>query len=133
MTPRKHAYQRKWRTANPVKVAAYQAKSYDANREKRKMDAKRNHFKRLYGLSLEDRDKMLASQGNLCLCCGSNKPGSTKGWQVHHLHQTNRVVGILCHRCNVASGWFKDDPVLLLRMALLNLPQKGTPHVSRTG
>lgn len=71
-----------------------------------------------YGLSSEEEfQARLASQGNACAVCGTDEPG-LKGWQIDHDHtccpkrarcgQCTR--GILCMRCNLGLGHFKDDP-----------------------
>ena len=48
---------------------------------------------------------MLAAQGKECPICGT---GLHK-FHIDHDHATNRVRGLLCHRCNVRLGVF-DDP-----------------------
>jgi hypothetical protein len=71
---------------------------------KKKIADRKSHLKRNYGLTLEDFEALLASQGGGCAICG--KPDVD---HVDHDHVTGRVRGILCFRCNVALGQLDDD------------------------
>lgn len=65
-----------------------------------------------YGIGRVDYDRMVAEQDGKCAICRTDAPGSrNKVWPVDHCHETNKVRGLLCHRCNMALGYFKDDPV----------------------
>ena len=66
----------------------------------------RNRFKRLYGITSEERDAILVSQENKCAIC---KRFKTKWWHIDHCHKTGKVRGILCHRCNVMIGMARED------------------------
>jgi hypothetical protein len=69
-----------------------------------------------YGITSDDYDRMLAEQGGCCAICQTDKPGGkARAWSVDHCHSTNKVRGLLCHRCNVGLGYFKDDPVRMAR------------------
>jgi hypothetical protein len=59
-----------------------------------------------YGITLEQRNEMIEAQDNKCLICSDelNVP------HVDHCHETKHVRGILCARCNMGLGYFKDDP-----------------------
>lgn len=32
---------------------------------------------------------------------------------VDHCHKSKQIRGLVCHRCNVGLGYFRDDPELL--------------------
>lgn len=60
-----------------------------------------------YGLT---RDKLAAllDQHGVCAICGTDQWGA-KGPQVDHDHETGKVRGVLCRRCNLALGNLDDD------------------------
>ncbi|MFD8809503.1 endonuclease VII domain-containing protein [Streptomyces sp. NPDC059597] len=77
--------------------------------------ARRNEesrLKRQYGLTLAERDAMIASQRGLCVIC-LNAPAA----HVDHCHRTGRVRGVLCFNCNSAIGKLGDDPEAVRRAA----------------
>lgn len=89
-------------------------KAYGANYRKRKPEAvaktqRKSMLKTRYGLTLEAYDAMLKEQGGGCGICG------IKGWElcVDHSHVTNKVRGLLCHKCNQGLGLFNDNEMLL--------------------
>ena len=69
-------------------------------------------LKRLYGMTIEDYDAMLALQDGVCYICKSDKK-----LVVDHCHNSKVVRKILCYSCNVALGHAKDNPDTLIRMA----------------
>jgi hypothetical protein len=76
-------------------------------------------LKRSYGISWEDRRKMLLLQNNACLICkaqeGSKEASPKHGGKLYidHCHATGRVRGLLCHLCNQGLGLFRDNPEFL--------------------
>ena len=67
-----------------------------------------------YGLTVEQYDAILKSQGGRCAICRAERPDSrTKQWHVDHCHATGKVRGLLCGQCNLGLGQFRDDPALL--------------------
>ena len=54
---------------------------------------------------------MLAEQEGGCAICG--EPPKTSALHVDHCHDTGRVRGLLCFRCNSALGNFREDPAIL--------------------
>lgn len=70
-----------------------------------------------YDLTPIEFDLLLALQGGSCAICGTGEPGGiSRQWAIDHNHLTNRVRGILCHKCNRGIGHFNDD-IGLLRAA----------------
>lgn len=64
------------------------------------------HAKTRYGLSIEEYDNLVA---NPCSICGSND-----SVVIDHDHNTNKIRGPLCKRCNQGLGLFKDNVQSLL-------------------
>lgn len=64
-----------------------------------------------YGITNDDYDRILLSQGGGCAICGSKQPGGRHGQRFHvdHCHRTGKVRGLLCHKCNIGLGSFNDD------------------------
>ena len=91
-----------WQRDNPERHLAKQREYAESG--KKKVADRKSHLKRKYGLTLEDFDAMLASQGGGCAICGR-----TDSDNVDHDHATGRVRGILCFNCNVAIGHVAND------------------------
>lgn len=73
--------------------------------------------KRLYGLSPAQRAEMAARQGGKCAICGMVENVVERRKEttlcVDHCHDTGKVRGLLCSKCNTALGLFRDSPDLL--------------------
>lgn len=84
---------------------------------RRKRMNEHNVFK--YGITLDEKEQMLAAQGG-CDICGTIVPGG-RGWHVDHDHSCcpgdrscgKCVRGILCANCNLGIGYFEDSPEFL--------------------
>jgi hypothetical protein len=79
-------------------------KYYESNRGK----IINNRRKSIYGVAQGWFDKTFAEQGFVCSVCLSSDWGKN-GPHIDHDHGTGVVRGILCHRCNVGMGLFKDN------------------------
>jgi len=62
-----------------------------------------------YGLTVDDYAAMLIEQAGLCSLCGE----PMKMPHLDHDHETGFVRGLLCARCNLGLGYFKDSEELL--------------------
>lgn len=69
-----------------------------------------------YGITLDDYDKLLAEQNGGCAICDF-EPDEGRFLHVDHDHATNKIRGLLCHRCNQGLGYFRDDRWTLKRAA----------------
>jgi len=86
------------------------------NPDRRKIIVKKDNYKRRYGLSVEDKQSMIDKQNALCAIC--KRPlKSTHDVCVDHCHDTNKVRGILCRKCNLGIGHF-DDSIKYLKDAI---------------
>jgi hypothetical protein len=63
-------------------------------------------------MSVADLDAMLLAQHGVCAICQT-----APAIHVDHDHQTDKVRGLLCFRCNAALGQLGDDPLVLRRAA----------------
>ena len=97
---------KKWARDNPERVAARQAE-YRANGRKAAID-RRYQLKRKYGITPEEYDRLLAEQDGRCAIC-RRRPRDDISLHVDHDHETGRIRGLLCFRCNNALGDFEDD------------------------
>lgn len=86
-------------------------------------------YRREYGISLEERDQLLAAQGGVCLICKRTLDGSSKDLtpSVDHIHGTKIIRGLLCSNCNVLLGMAKDSTeILQSAITYLNKHQQET-------
>jgi len=65
---------------------------------------------------------MVEVQGGECAICGQEDSrrradGSPFPLSVDHDHDSGKLRALLCTKCNVGLGHFRDDPDLLLRAA----------------
>jgi transposase len=86
--------------------------------EERKEEEKRKRYnsiiKKRYGISLDDVDALFQIQKGRCFICNGNFFGKDKLIQViDHNHNTGKVRGLLCQKCNSALGLFGDDLEIL--------------------
>lgn len=72
---------------------------------------------RRYGVTPEWYETKLAEQEGACAICGHvPPPGGIKSasrLHVDHDHESGAVRDLLCNRCNMGVGYFRDNPALL--------------------
>ena len=99
----------------------YKAPSKDNGLSHQCKKCKRDeNYKKQYGISLDDYNKMLSEVDNTCEIC--NEPDSTR-LAVDHCHTTGQVRGLLCRKCNTAIGLLRDR-IDLLESAIKYLEKK---------
>jgi hypothetical protein len=64
---------------------------------------------RKYGITPEDYQAMLDSQGGKCAICKIRDAN-----RIDHCHKTGKTRQLLCNQCNTAIGMFKEDVNILL-------------------
>jgi hypothetical protein len=113
---------------NKAKRALYHKNYYgpiqaERRRLRRKLDPDRYWEKDLkkYGITPDQYIQMMFDQNGLCAICEGPETHLIKGklplLAVDHDHETGKVRGLLCSRCNNGIGHFKDSPTLLQRAA----------------
>lgn len=128
-TEKKREIQRRYRLAHPEKVKerwriwkeqnyerVMQSEKSRRERDKEKIAARirSTSLSRLYGITVQEYDRMLADQSGGCAICGkSARESSRKKLCVDHDHGSGKVRGLLCFECNVGIGNFKEDAILL--------------------
>ena len=92
-------------------------KSFDAfHNDKRTPDGRydvcrdcRSKHRNITDIPKEHYEALLQAQNYSCAICGVNAEESKNGLAVDHNHATDQVRGLLCMRCNVGLGYFKDN------------------------
>jgi len=85
-------------------------KTYRENpdtRPKALLSLRKSQCKRLYGISLEEKEQMFGAQGSICASCGSTESGGQ--WCLDHDHVTDEIRGVVCRPCNLILGFAQDS------------------------
>jgi hypothetical protein len=69
-----------------------------------------NELRRVYGITRDELAAMIAAQDGKCAICHGAPNGAGDRLHIDHCHNTNKVRGLLCSRCNTAIGLLGDDP-----------------------
>lgn len=59
-----------------------------------------SHLKRVYGITLQQYQDLLDSQGGCCAICGKHHTEFARHLAVDHDHATGEIRGCLCSNCN---------------------------------
>lgn len=107
-----------WRRANPQR---HRANVRRVNH--------RIHLLRRYGLSVEDFDALVAQSDGRCSICKEHETRKRR-LSLDHDHETGRLRGFLCSRCNLLIGNARDSVALLkMAVAYLSAPPLRVPTV----
>ncbi len=104
---------------DPAKFKAISVAWQERNQDK-VLRIRRRRILRSYGLSEDRFDALMIHQAGRCAVCRSAHLSTTtrRGVCIDHDHGTGLVRGLLCSKCNLALGHFRDDPANLERGAI---------------
>ena len=97
---------------------------WNADPERLALIGWRSKIKRRYGLTEAAYNAMLNAQGHACAICRStvswsknykHKKNGSSRFMVDHCHETGKIRGLLCTRCNRALGLVQDNTETLKR------------------
>lgn len=126
----RNAKSRKWSKQNKEK----RKHNNDRNKEKRKNTHntltghqrwRNHHLTSNYNITNDDYNKLLESQNGVCGICGKTESEVSKRNTylcVDHDHDTNKVRGLLCSKCNRGIGLLQDD---------INILKKGIEYLTK--
>jgi len=122
--PEEDFYIRKWKTkdGSPREGLENRCKACERERWAKNPPGmwRPSHYKREYGIDLEQYNDMLAEQNNRCGCCNKHVAELDRRLAVDHNHHTGEVRGLLCILCNVAIGQLGDsEEGVLMALAYL--------------
>lgn len=76
----------------------------------------RNHLKFRYGITVDEYNSLAEATGGVCCICENpftEGRRSERGMNLDHCHDTGRVRGIICAKCNVSLGAFDHSTRVL--------------------
>ena len=76
------------------------------------------HMKWKYGITLDEYDQIREQQFGVCAICGKPETakypdGTIRRLSVDHDHETGKVRGLLCSRCNQGIGLMEESTATL--------------------
>jgi hypothetical protein len=107
---------------NKKRPASYKHKKYQ-NYVRNIDKYKSQKIYNLYGITLEEKNKLEQSQGGVCAICKqketllNRKTKTLREMPVDHSHKTGKIRGILCSGCNTAIGLLKENPEICIAAA----------------
>jgi hypothetical protein len=120
----------RWRNKNPEKLkeqrdtwnrSSGRKEAQKAYADRNKKRSREKHIRNKYGLTMEQYDVILLSQQGVCAICGEpetalDSGGNVRNLAIDHNHETGKIRGLLCNRCNYVLGFSKDSVDILNSM-----------------
>lgn len=108
--PKRLARKRAYRESHRAEIASGKREWYLRTVKGTDKIRSRNYRGR-YDLTADEYGKIFTAQNGCCAICSIQvETGPGKGGaRIDHCHATGAVRGILCHKCNIGLGWFRDN------------------------
>lgn len=107
-----------WQKQNKEKVNVKNRNWSKNNYEQKFNNSKNSKLLKNYGIDLIEYNKMLKQQNNKCKICNKEETKKLKNikWKlsVDHCHQTGKIRGLLCSKCNIGLAKFEEDELQFL-------------------
>jgi hypothetical protein len=97
-SPKKLEQILRWQKSHPEKIAEYD---------------RRHQLKWRYNLTPEEWEKIFEEQDGKCAICKEEASGRKR---LFVDHETKKVRGLLCNRCNQVLGYLEEDTFILSNM-----------------
>ena len=102
----------------PTKSAHRKALKKYKQSSKGKLSIRRHKYKKDYGLTVEDFDRMFEEQEGVCAICEKSetwkhRTGVVQRLGIDHRHSDDLVRGLLCHSCNLLISDAKENIEIL--------------------
>ena len=125
---KKREYMRKFRKRHPTldsdnyrkklaKEPGYNKRKYAENREKSLRKARNSWYKKAFGITLADYERMFEEQSGACAICRQPEVvmmnGKIMRLAVDHSHKTQKARGLLCQKCNGMIGLSTENEMIL--------------------
>lgn len=113
----------------PCKKASEHAASLvGAAKDKADRQMKNRNLRMKFNLSLEDYERILEAQGEVCAICrqpetSRHVKGTIRRLAVDHDHETGEVRGLLCWMCNSRLGYFEHHDLMGSLLRYLELEE----------
>ncbi len=100
------------RTYRTGKVGLQPSCKQCAHKGRKKYYKPHEYMRRKFSLTEQEYSELMEVQ--TCEVCGSDF-GDKKC--IDHCHKTEKIRGVLCHKCNTALGLVNDDPRILNKLS----------------
>ena len=97
-------YKRRYRIKNKAKIQEYFRTHKDSERKRSRKATILEH-----GITLEQYQEMFDKQNGCCAICNVHQDKLKQALCVDHNHQTNKIRGLLCGKCNRGIGYLNDN------------------------
>lgn len=68
--------------------------------------------------------ELRSKQKNSCAICKQKNVDFNRKLHIDHCHETNIIRGLLCFKCNIGLGWFKDNVARMQEIYTLKISNK---------
>ena len=116
-------YEKQWRIKNKEKIAERKKQDYINNKEqhqeysKKYYNTNKESFKKRsrkytiirHGITEEQYKLRFDEQEGKCVICGKHQNELKSALHIDHNHETKKIRGLLCMKCNRGIGYFDDS------------------------